>query len=162
MVRRACAGTTVSIYASRAVASSWTAKRTFSSARQSARRRAVGLALFAVVFPTSALATSGLLCTPIGGAGPKLSLVIGEGLAGVNLIERGRILSTFDKKRAFKIAQSWIDERDVRLDLVNRIANRHEVRLRASFDKRQTRGPTSASGTLQRLGRTYRVRCIED
>jgi hypothetical protein len=54
-------------------------------------------------------------------------------------------------------AQSWFDEREVRVDLVDRNAMRHEARLRASW-RPSTR---SYDGSLWRDGQRRWVRCRE-
>jgi hypothetical protein len=57
------------------------------------------------------------------------------------------------------VAQSWIDQRYLWVDLVDSNATRYEARLRAVFQPRLRGRP--ALGTLVRGGRTYRVRCVE-
>lgn len=163
MVRWTCAGTTVSLSASAITAPTLAGKRAPALARRSARGRAVGLALLAMAFPTLAHATTGLLCTPITGAGPKFSLMVGaEGIIGGALFERGRWLSSMEHKNApFTIVQRSINQREARLDLVSRGASRSKVRLRVRMLPLHPPG-IEASGTLQRLGRTYRVNCVQD
>ena len=153
----------MSFYVSQAGISSVAAKRTLVGAKRSTRWRAVGVALFAVAFSTSAHATTGLLCTPIAGAGPKLSLMVGaEGVMGGAVYERGRWLSSMGHKDApFTMVQGSINRKEARLDLVGRGASRSKVRLRVRMLPLNPRG-ISASGTLQRLGRTYRVNCVQD
>lgn len=112
---------------------------------------------------TPALATGGLLCRPVAGEGPTLSLVIGHGagpgIVGANLSESGRVRSTLGDRAPLRIGQGWIDPQRVWLDLTDGPAMRYEARLRATFQPRLRGRP--ALGTLSRNGRTYRVRCVE-
>lgn len=120
-----------------------------------------GVALFGMA--TSAQATGGLVCRPVSGAGPTLSLVIGRGassvIAGANLRQGHGWRSTFAKADGLTIAQSWIDEERLLLDLADANAMWFEARLRARFVREGRQRP--AIGTLVRSGRTYRVRCVE-
>ena len=126
------------------------------------RRWNMSFAVFAVAFSASAHATTGLLCTPITGSGPKLSLIVGaESVVGAALYERGRWLSTMDKDAPFTVVQGSINRKYARVDLVSRRANRTKVRLRVRMLPLYPRG-ISASGTLQLRGRTYRVNCVQD
>jgi hypothetical protein len=52
-------------------------------------------------------------------------------------------------------AQSWLDDREVRIDLVDRNAQRHEARVRA------IRRGTVYDGSLWRGGKRRWVRCRE-
>lgn len=123
----------------------------------------VAFACLALAIPTSACATTGLLCTPITGGDPKLSIIIGaEGVMGAALFERGRWLSTMERNAPFKMMTGSIDKRHARVDLVGRGADRSKVRLRVIMLPSHRRRWTAASGTLRRLGRTYRVRCVQD
>ena len=110
----------------------------------------IALALAAAAAP--AFATSGLQCRPRGGPGPTLDLVVGHG-AGPALVA-ARLGG-----KPMTVAQSWIDQRYLWLDLVDSNATRYEARLRAVFQTKLRGRP--ALGTLVRAGRTYRVRCVE-
>jgi hypothetical protein len=127
-------------------------------------RLATAAALPLLCLSAPALATGGLLCRPVEGTGPALSIVIGHGIgvgvAGANLLEEGRIRSTFKEQDALRVGQSWIDSKRVWLDLVDPRGATYEVRLRADFQPRMRFRP--ALGTLSRQGRTWRVRCEED
>jgi hypothetical protein len=114
---------------------------------------AISLALLSAVAAASpALATSGLQCRPAKGSGPTIDLVVGHG-AGPALVA-----ARLDGQ-PMTVAQSWIDERYLWLDLVDAKATRFEAKLRAVFQPRLRGRPTL--GTLVRGGRTYRVRCVE-
>jgi hypothetical protein len=101
---------------------------------------------------TPAYATGGFFCQT-GGAKPiEVNLVIshaaGAGLVEANLTEDGVAVPT-------EKAQWWIDGSEIRVILVDPNAEREEVVIKA-------RGRSSAmTGTLQRGGRSYRVRCEE-
>jgi len=113
---------------------------------------------------TPAFATGGYVCRPVSGAGPSLSVVTGHGVAPVavsaTIRDGRRQLSSSGTAPALAVAQSWIDDLDLRLDLVDRNAMRYEARLRARFAAR-SRG-RQALGTLSRNGRVLRVRCEVD
>jgi len=101
---------------------------------------------------TPAYATGGFFCQT-GGAKPiAVNLVFshaaGAGLVEANLTEDGVAVPT-DK------AQWWIDGNELRVILVDPNAEREEVVVKA-------RGRGSVmTGTLQRGGRSYRIRCEE-
>ena len=59
--------------------------------------------------------------------------------------------------RGLAIAQAWIDERLLWVDLADPNLERFEGRLRATFQPRSG----IATGTFDRAGRTYRMRCEE-
>jgi hypothetical protein len=64
-----------------------------------------------------------------------------------------------DNRREIPVmtAQSWFDPREVRVDLVDRNAMRHEARLRATWRA----ASRSYDGTLWRGGKSHWVRCRE-
>ena len=127
-------------------------------------RLVVAAALAAASLSAPALATGGLLCRPIGGAGPKLSLVIGHGyapgIACANLMESGRWLSTCGPDDPLQVARSWMDRQRVWIDIIDRRSGREEAKLRALVQPKQR--IHTALGTLTRRGKTYKVRCQED
>ena len=97
-------------------------------------------------------ATGGLVCRTGGPRPLEVSLVLSHtavsSVVSARLRDNGRDLPV-------GIAQSWIEPAEVRLDLVNRNATRHEVRLRAK------RNGSAYHGTLWRLGQRRWVRCRE-
>jgi hypothetical protein len=112
---------------------------------------------------TPALATSTILCqsTISPTDGPALSLVVGTGL-GTGIIqarfELDRIrFATGEGPGAPVIGQGWIDERSLRLDIVDANAEGRIVRLDA-----RRRSGSDYRGTLIHAGRTWRVRCSEE
>ena len=110
------------------------------------------IAMLAAAVAAPAFATSGLQCRPVSGSGPVLDLVVGHGTGPALVAARlGGTPAT--------IAQSWIDERHLWLDLVDANATRYEAKLRAVFQPRLRGRP--ALGTLVRGGRSYKVRCVE-
>lgn len=111
-----------------------------------------------------ALATSGFSCRPVEQGGPGLDLVVGHGagpaIAQASLREsEGDLLGTAGERPALLIAQSWIDAERLWLDLTDRNAARYEARLRLAL-RSGARG-AGLSGTIDRGGRIWRVRCIE-
>lgn len=127
------------------------------------RGSSMSLAVLGVTLPASAHATTGLLCTPIAGAGPKLSIIVGaEGVMGAALFEGGRWLSSYETNGAFTMVKGSLDGRYARVDLVGRGAKRSKVRLRVTMHPSKPPRWVLATGTLRRLGRTYRVDCVQD
>jgi hypothetical protein len=112
---------------------------------------------------TPALATSTILCrsTISPTDGPALSLVVGTG-PGTGILQARFALdrirfATGEGQGAPVIGQGWIDERSLRLDIVDANAEGRIVRL----DTRR-RGGSEYHGILIYAGRTWRVRCTED
>lgn len=109
-----------------------------------------------------AQATQGLLCRPVSGEGPRLSLVIGAGgIAGASLDESGGWVSTMEGGTTLHLAQAWIDSEQVLADIVDERWDR-VARLRVRFEPPVRGSPTAAIGTLTLRGRDWRVRCAED
>ena len=123
----------------------------------------LGVASLGIASP--ALATGGIDCRPIRGAGPTLHLVVGHVISGgiLSVQMTDRISYNSGNQRmgsgGIMIGQSWIDERVLWLDLLDPNAERFEGKLRATFQRR--RDEWSAVGTFERNGRTYRMRCEE-
>jgi hypothetical protein len=126
-------------------------------------RLAIACALSVLAVSSPALATGGLLCKPISGAGPQLSLTIGHSYASsivcANLREGGRWLSTCQPPGRLMIARSWMDGQLVWVDIIDRDNGRQEAKLRAVVKPKQR--IHTALGTLTRRGKTYKVRCVE-
>jgi hypothetical protein len=126
-------------------------------------RPAHAAAFLAACLSAPALATGGLLCKPVTGAGPALSLVIGHsyapGIVCANLKEAGRWHSTCGENDPLMIARSWVDRQRVWVDIIDRQDGRDQAKLRALVQPRQR--VHTALGTLTRRGRTYKVRCVE-
>ena len=124
-------------------------------------RHAITAAIAALAFATPALATGGFECRATDRSGLAVAGVLGHGIASplvsARLVEGGRTLSTTGDRPALSIAQSWIDSREIRLDLVDPNATRFEARLRARIMLRN-----QGTGTLVRKGRTHPVRCMLD
>jgi hypothetical protein len=118
----------------------------------------------AVLLAAPASATGGYVCRPVSGAGPSLAVVTGHGVAAnavaATIRDGRRQLSTSGPNAALTIAQSWIDDHDLRIDIVDRNVVRYEARLRARFVQPGRGG--RAVGTLTRNGRVQRVRCEVD
>jgi hypothetical protein len=127
-------------------------------------RLALPAAAIALTCAAPALATGGYQCRPVSGQGPSLSVVTGTAVAPsvvqVSVTEGSRTLSTKGEGAGLAVAQSWIDEEGLKLDLVDPRVTRYEARLRARFVK--TKFGREATGTLSRGGRVHRVRCSVD
>ncbi len=108
------------------------------------------LASMSVAAP--AYASGGLLCRTAGARPIDLRLVISHTavptVVSARLIDAGREVPVV-------LAQSWIEPGEVRIDLVDRNARRHELRLRARKNDRVY------DGNLWRGGRRHWVRCRE-
>ncbi|HEX2804187.1 MAG TPA: hypothetical protein VHN55_09460 [Sphingomicrobium sp.] len=97
-------------------------------------------------------ATGGLACRTAGADPIQVSLVIGHtavaSVVGARLSHNGRDV-------AVKVAQSWLDPAEFRLDLTDPNALRHELRIRAKANGRYY------DGSLWRHGKRRWVRCRE-
>ena len=80
-----------------------------------------------------AYATGGLVCSTAGANPIQVSLVIGHtavsSVVSARLGDKGRPVPV-------KVAQSWLDPSEFRLDLTDPNALRHEVRIRAKANGR--------------------------
>jgi len=106
-----------------------------------------------------ALATSGYGCEAEGKP-VSIEILIGHAIAPVvvqvRLNDGEKSWSTADEPAPIRILQAWIDDRELRLDLVDGDTSRYEARLRVRLAD-----DMSAKGTLERGGATYRLRCSE-
>ena len=101
---------------------------------------------------TSAHATSGLTCDTAGPHPISVQMVIGE--TAVSSIVQARL--TIDGKNLpVIVAQSWLEPSEVRLDLVDPGAGRHELRLRAKANG------LFYDGSIWRGGQRRWIRCRE-
>jgi hypothetical protein len=115
------------------------------------------LAALPVLFAAApALATGGFDCRTTDGSAIRVSVTIGHGivnpLVGARLVVGQRTLSTDGQNPEIAIGQSWIDAREIRVDLIDPPATRFEAQIRIL-----TR--PAATGTLVRAGRTHPVQC---
>jgi hypothetical protein len=115
-------------------------------------KRLLLLVASALLLPAPAFATTGLVCSTTGSPPIHLALVISH--TAVPAVVSARLT---DNRRDVPVvtAQSWFDPAEIRVDLVDRNAMRHEARLRAT-----KRGATY-DGTLWRGGQRRWVRCRE-
>ena len=101
---------------------------------------------------TPAHATGGLVCRTAGARPLELALVVGHTtvstIVSAQLLENGRRVPV-------SLAQSWLDPNEVRVDLTDRNAMRHELRLRAKKNGRYY------DGSIWRAGQRRWVRCRE-
>lgn len=125
---------------------------------------ASAVAVASLVLATPAQATGGFECRPISGNGPVLTIGVGHIISvrpfTVSIREGNRVVRSGEGPgAAVTIGQSWIDARYLWLDLLDSNATRFEAQLRATFMPKQRGRP--AVGSLERNGRTWRVRCVE-
>ena len=115
-------------------------------------KRLLFLLAGALLLPAPAFATTGLVCRTAGSPPIHLALVISH--TAVPAVVSARLT---DKRRDVPVvtAQSWFDSAEIRVDLVDRNALRHEARLRAVKHGR------AYDGTLWRNGKRHWVRCRE-
>ena len=124
-------------------------------------RPARRIALLAILLGGSpALATGGIGCTVAGYPGLDIGLVVGRGVARgivqVTISDGGEEIATGAGEAPAVLAQSWLDDDELKLDILDANAERYLARL----DTRR-RGRAYV-GTLAYRGRTWRVRCAED
>jgi hypothetical protein len=114
--------------------------------------RLVFAALLAVFAATPAFATGGLICRTAGAKPIDLALVVSHtavaAVVSARLTDDGRDVPV-------SVAQAWLDPVDLRVDLTDRNAMRHEVRLRAKANGH------FYDGSLWRGGKRHWVRCRE-
>jgi len=107
----------------------------------------------ALLAAVPAHATGGLMCQTAGARLIDLRLVVSHTavsvLVSAQLIDQGRDVPV-------TLAQGWIEPAEIRLDLTNHMATRHELRLRA------TRNGAYYDGSLWRAGKRHWVRCREN
>lgn len=106
----------------------------------------------ALLAPTPAHATGGLVCRTAGDRPIEVALVISH--TAVSAVVSAR-LSDNGRDVPVSVAQSWLEPNEFRLDLVDKNAVRHELRLRA-----RKKGPFY-DGSLWRNARRHWVRCRE-
>ncbi len=99
-----------------------------------------------------AMATTGLICSTAGA--PPIHLALAISHTAVPSVVSVRLT---DNRRDVPVvsAQSWFDPQEVRVDLVDRNAVRHEARLRA------IRRGGVYDGSLWRNGQRRWIRCRE-
>ena len=108
------------------------------------------LALFGL--PSPAFATGGLLCRTAGPRPVEVAVVISH--TAVSAIVSAR-LTDDGKAVPVALAQAWLEPNELRLDLTDRNAMRHELRLRAK------KNGAAFDGSLWRSGKRRWVRCRE-
>ena len=113
----------------------------------------VPLGLLLAFFAASpAFATGGLVCRTAGAPPLQVAVVISH--TAVSSVVSARLT---DNRREVPVAvaQSWLEPNELRLDLTDRNAVRHELRLRAK------RNGNVYDGSLWRGGKRRWVRCRE-
>ena len=106
----------------------------------------------ALVVSAPAHATGGLVCRTAGARPLEVALVISH--TAVSSVISARLI---DNRREIpvSIAQSWLEPNEVRVDLTDRNAKRHELRLRAR------RNGSVYDGSVWRAGQRRWIRCRE-
>lgn len=109
--------------------------------------------LAAVIATAPASATGGLLCQTAGNRPVEVRLVVSHtavpAVVSARLIDAGREVPV-------ALAQAWLEPNEVRVDLTDRTAQRHLLRLRAR------RSGQYYDGSLWRGGQRRWVRCREN
>ena len=111
--------------------------------------------LLAVSFCTlasPAWATGGLVCATAGPGPVEIAAVVSH--TAVSAVVSARLTDN-GREVPVVVAQSWLEPNEFRLDLTNRNATRHELRLRA---KRVGR---TYDGSVWRSGQRRWIRCRE-
>ena len=116
----------------------------------------IGLPLLLAATP--AFATGGFECRAVDRSGIVMNgtvgHTIGSPLVAARLRVGGQTLATNGVRPEIAVGRSWIDAREIRVDLVDANAMRFEAQLRARIMTR-----IGATGTLVRNGVTHPVRC---
>lgn len=112
----------------------------------------VAASIAALGLASPAQASGGLLCRTAGPRPIDLRLVISH--TTIPAVVSARLI---DQQREVPVAlaQAWLEPSEIRLDLVDRYARRHELRLRARRNGR------AYDGSIWRGGKRHWVRCRE-
>lgn len=112
------------------------------------------LASIAIFVATPANATGGLVCSTAADRPIFIAMVISHtvvpSVVSARMTDNGREVPVIS-------AQSWFDPQEIRIDLVDRNAMRHEARLRAGWSA----AAKSYDGSIWRNGKRRWVRCRE-
>lgn len=89
----------------------------------------------------------------------QIYLVVGRGadamIAQARLVDGNRELVTDDRPDSPRLGQAWLDQQDLRVDIVD---SNHETMIARLLATR--RGPTGRyAGSLRYSGRTYSITC---
>lgn len=121
-------------------------------------KRSLLLGLPLLLASTPAFATGGFDCLTTDRSDIMLSgtigRVVGTPLVAAHLRIGERTLGTTDPEAQVAIARSWIDEREIKVDLIDPQTERFAAQLRARIVR-----SGRATGTLVRDGVTHPVRC---
>ena len=125
-------------------------------------RLALPFGLAVMLGAAPAYATGTVHCRSADRAGLEIYLVIGYGagpmIAQARIVKGNEEIATGDAQPSPRIAQSWLDDRELRLDITDWNLEAFVARLRAS--RRTSRGPYV--GTLQYRGRSMRLTCTSE
>ena len=115
-------------------------------------KRLLLAALPALIAATPAGATGSLICNTAGAKPIEVQLVFGHTVVSsvfqARLDDRGRAIPV-------TVAQAWAEPNDIRVDLVDPNAERHELRLRVK------RRGDRYEGSIWRHGKRRWIRCEE-
>jgi hypothetical protein len=110
-------------------------------------------ALSSMLAATPALATGGMICRTAGAHPIEIALVISH--TAVPAVVSARLTDNGGQVPV-AVAQSWLEANELRLDLTDKQALRHEARLRVKANGR------AYDGSLWRSGDRRWVRCREE
>ncbi len=105
-----------------------------------------------LLIATPAYATGGLVCRTAGTHPIEVALVISHTVVPSAVSAR---FTEYGRDTPVRVAQSWFEPREIRLDLVDPQAQRHELRLRAQRNGR------FYDGSIWRNAKRRWVRCRE-
>ena len=125
-------------------------------------RLALPFGLAAMLCAAPAHATGTILCRSADRAGLEIYLVIGHGagamIAQARIVDGDEEIATGEAQPNPRIAQSWLDDRELRLDITDWNLEAFVARLRGN--SRTSGGPYV--GTLQYRGRSLRLTCTSE
>lgn len=107
---------------------------------------------FVLLVATPAHATGGLFCETAGANPIQVQLVIGHTV--VSPVVQARLTDN-GTEVPVTVAQAWLEENELRVDLTDPNAERHELRLLAK------RKGENYDGSIWRGGKRRWVRCVE-
>jgi hypothetical protein len=115
-------------------------------------KKLMPLPLIALLFPTPAYATGGLVCRTAGPRPIEVALVISHTAVAAVVSAR---LTDDGRQIPVALAQSWLEPKEVRVDLTDKNAMRQELRLRARANGARY------DGSIWRNGQRRWIRCRE-
>ncbi|MGZ8336574.1 MAG: hypothetical protein ACXWU1_07935 [Allosphingosinicella sp.] len=118
------------------------------------------IALGLLLIGAPAHATGTIECRTTDGSDIAIRLTVGHTITspvvGAQLRIGDRVLSTVGEEPQVAIGRSWVDQGEIRVDLVDPNVERFEAELRATTDNR------GARGTIRRDEVDHPARCSEE